>query len=89
MAGKIYAFIVALFVFIVGLYLSAHGLPTSEEGAVLFVGNAVLDAIDDSADSENVSGFVENAKAGIAILGLMLTIASLITLVVLGIAAFR
>lgn len=79
----------AIVTFIIGIILTANGLPSDRGGAVLMVGNEMVETIGENTDNPYVKENVVNAKETYRILGIALTLGSTLELLALVLPAMR
>ena len=89
MVPKTWLFIQALAFFIIGIYLTSMGLPSDEADATLQIGDKMLDSLNANSNSPIVSNITSNSKQGLINIGVGLSIAGVLELVILGLFALK
>lgn len=89
MPTRIVLFVQAVLTFMLGLYLSAQGLPSDGAEATIMVGEKTLDEINKVNPSEISDNITANGKLSLHILGVGMTIASILEIILLGVSLFK
>lgn len=89
MSKTLAIFVKGIFMLIIGIYLSSKGLPSDQVGVTVYAGNHIIDAMNQTAKTPEVSKIAQDTKQGLLILGIGATIIGILEIVLAGIALFR
>ena len=73
----------------VGLYPSNQGLPSDKIDATIYAGNQIMDSLNQTSNSPEVSQVTSNAKYSLQIIGIGTAIIGILEIIGSGIALFK
>jgi hypothetical protein len=82
-------FIKGIFMLIIGIYLSSQGLPSDKTDATIYAGNQIIDSLNQTSNSPEVSQVASNTKDSLLILGIGATLIGVLEIIGSGYAFFK